>query len=46
MQGKRGRAKKVEGEVEDPAKVARREEVMKKWAERKAAAEAGMCVYI
>ena len=33
---------KAEGDSEDPAKAARREEVMKKWAERKAAAEGGV----
>jgi hypothetical protein len=37
-EGKSAKARKADGEAEDPAKVARREEVMKKWAERKAAA--------
>ena len=37
----KSRANKGSGDSEDPAKAARREEVMKKWAERKALEEAG-----
>ena len=48
----KSRANKGSGDSEDPAKAARREEVMKKWAERKALEEAGgaapkgTCVWI
>ena len=38
-EGKSGRVRREAGEPEDPAKAARREEVMKKWAERKSAGE-------